>query len=715
MDSISIGIDLGSAASSMAWATEDGQIQVLCNAEGDPTTPSVIDFSQTPPLIGKQAWKRRFADAPEVVMFFRRWMGTDFVHCFTDQRWTAVDMAALILAKLRRDSEAALERPVTNAAIAIPAYLSMAPRRCFIQAATQAGLEVEALIEEPVAAAMAYVNRYGLTNGLYLVYQLSGATFEASLIRLDGDCVEVLEINGNNCLGTVDWINRIAAWVSTHEIRADAPVQKNEADTFERFMPIAELLDEAMRTRSEAHFSLDGITDHVFTRVKFEEMTEEFLCQTSNICEGLLQKRELTWDRLDGVMLAGEAVRIPTVIDFVRRFFGRNPLPVVEEAIAVGAALYTATRHDNSTVVVSSGSNRPSLRLPAEGTPLQIVDILTVNRRSLPARIEFCVGDLTTLQAKDAVDVLVVSAFPNSYPPLPGSLIGALARKGVSVEDLAKRKEVDLRQSFSCWMSPKLVDVPTNIHFGRILCFEPYVRGTPAKLVGDIFRSLSPFVGEIPPIKTVASPIPSTGYQGVDPEKMLRLLVQAAVHWMALGMPLSCFKIACMPGPHVEALQRVFREVKLASSTASLPFTHPFKYDVFLSYAHAELNEAAILQRKLTEAMPELRLFFDRKDLDPGAAWQQEIYESLDDCRKVVALLTPAYLGSKVCLEEFNIAVCRDRGTSRRILSPIYLYSASLPTYMKLVQFLDCRECNSVKLDSACDILAKELAVEECQ
>ena len=112
------------------------------------------------------------------------------------------------------------------------------------------------------------------------------------------------------------------------------------------------------------------------------------------------------------------------------------------------------------------------------------------------------------------------------------------------------------------------------------------------------------------------------------------------------------------------------------------------------------------------EAKPDLRLFIDRKDLNPGAVWQQEIYESLDDCRKVIALLTPAYLGSKVCLEEFNIALCRNREANGQILAPIYLYSARLPTYMKMVQFWDCREFDLTKIDQACQALAREFSTE---
>jgi hypothetical protein len=712
MDGTAIGIDLGSAASSMAWATSEGQVQVICNAEGDPTTPSAIDFSQSPPIVGKPAWKRRLTGAPEVVTLFRRWMGTGQVHRFGDHDWTAVDMEALLLAKLRRDAEAALQRPITRAAIGTPAYLVGPQVDSCYRAALLAGFEKAHLIQEPVAAVLAYMNRHRLTDGVYIVYDLSAVTFDASLIKITDSDVTVVAIDGDNFLGTIDWTQRIAAWISEHEDCASPSAPRDDAKCLTQLMPIAELLNEAMYTRPEAHFSLDGRTQRTFTRTQFEELTADLLQQTAIRCERLLKKGNISWEKVDAVMLAGEAARIPTVVDFVRRISGKDPLPIVAEAIAVGAAIWAALLDGGADGALPESPKEPVLQLPPEGTRLRVVDTLVVNRGGPPARIELCVGDLTTLQAEDAVDVLIVSAFPDCYTPLPGSLIGALARKGISVEELARHKEVDLRQSFSCWMSPRLVNLPPGIHFVRILCFEPYARGAPAELVGDIFRSLSPFIGENPPIRTVATPIPASGYQCADPEKMLWLLVQAAVHWMAVGMPLSRLKVCALPGPNVESLQNAFQELKRACAPQAPTSANSFKYDVFMSYAHADLNEVSIFEHKLTEAMPEVRLFIDRKALNPGAVWQQEIYESLDDCRKVVALLTPAYLGSKVCLEEFNIALCRNREADRQILSPVYLYSANLPTYMKVVQFFDCRECEPAKIDQVCHVLSEELSTE---
>lgn len=136
----------------------------------------------------------------------------------------------------------------------------------------------------------------------------------------------------------------------------------------------------------------------------------------------------------------------------------------------------------------------------------------------------------------------------------------------------------------------------------------------------------------------------------------------------------------------------VFAELKTRYSRPLDAASSQHRYDIFLSYAHANAREVAWLEQQLRERKPDLRLFIDRRELNVGSAWQREIFESLDDCARVVAVYSPDYLASKVCLEEFNIALCRHRKSAQPVLAPIYLYSAKLPTYMRMIQFWDCRE-----------------------
>jgi hypothetical protein len=344
-----------------------------------------------------------------------------------------------------------------------------------------------------------------------------------------------------------------------------------------------------------------------------------------------------------------------------------------------------------------------------EMTGLVIVDSFEIYSGADTKRIELHVGDVTAIDKQNAVDVLIVSAFPNSYAAVPGSLIAALEQRGISVKDLAQQKAVDLRNAFSCWMSKELGD-RNDINFKRILCFEPYIRGTPAELVGDIFRSLAPFVGGERPITTVATPLVASGSQGVDPEKMLRLLVEAAAHWMRIGLPITCFKIAFMPGPNTDSLKKLFQELKQLFSSELTKQSSPFKYDAFISYAHVDEKDVSVFENHLMKIGPSIKLFIYKNNLNPGAAWQQEIFESLDNCRKVVTFLTPAYLESRVCLEEFNIALCRNREATEKVLEPVYLRSTTLPTYMRVVQFWDCREGNPEKIEETAAQFARKLS-----
>jgi hypothetical protein len=326
--------------------------------------------------------------------------------------------------------------------------------------------------------------------------------------------------------------------------------------------------------------------------------------------------------------------------------------------------------------------------------------------------IEIYQGDLTDMAPDEAVDVLVASAFPNSYLPLPGTLIAALDKKGISLRELASRKAFDLRENFSCWMSEEIQSTQPGIQFKRILCFEPRMRGNPAQVVGDIFQSLMPFVTGDLHITSVAMPLVATGSQRVDMLDVLEPLLEAAVHWLQIGLPLKTLKIvqyselkaAEMKGMFA-VLKRQYENVPAAEPAPA----RPFKYDLFISYSHINAAEALFLADELRKARPDIRLFFDQRELNAGAAWQYELYEALDDCRKVITLYSPTYLSSKVCREEYNIALFRHRESEDGVLIPVYLYSTDLPTYMNLVQFIDCREGSKEKLRAACQEVIEHL------
>lgn len=330
---------------------------------------------------------------------------------------------------------------------------------------------------------------------------------------------------------------------------------------------------------------------------------------------------------------------------------------------------------------------------------MKLLDTLRVYHGPHEKLIEIYQGDLTELTPDEAVDVLVVSAFPNDYTPTRTSLIGALHRKGISVAALAGDKYVDPRRTFSCWLSQEIVHHDPGIQFRRILCFEPFARRGPPEVVGDIFRSLAPLLGDDPPIRIVAMLLVACGDQSVPMPEILGSPLDAAVHWMTLGFPLQRLKIVAHSPTRGLELQQAFSRLKEGYRHPILPASRAREYDVFVSYAHKDEGDVSALASELRRLRPDLRIYFDRLSLNIGAAWQRESFEAIDASHRVVPMFSPSYLSSKVCLEEFNIALHRRRDTDDELLFPIHRYSAALPTDMRaLVNCQDCREGSKGRL-----------------
>ena len=332
---------------------------------------------------------------------------------------------------------------------------------------------------------------------------------------------------------------------------------------------------------------------------------------------------------------------------------------------------------------------------------MDLLDKITVYHQEEEKSIELYKGDLTAIPNHLAVDVLVISAYPNLYEPDPNSLIKSLYDKNIIVKEIAKDKAVDLRQNFSCWLSKDI----HGQNFKKILCFEPLSRGNPSELVGEIFQSLMPFVFVPPSIKSIAMPLVTSGNQGFPPESILEPLVDAAANWLAMGMPVERISIVEISEQKALQLHKIFKRIKNKYDQKNkVQQNRIFKYDLFISYSHKNDKEITEIVKTLLNLKPDIKIFLDKKDLDTGSGWQQELYDALDNCRRIIAFLSAPYIDSKVCKEEFNIAVFRHREEEEiePVLIPIYLYSAELPTYMKLIQFSDCREANNEKLLDVC-------------
>lgn len=330
-------------------------------------------------------------------------------------------------------------------------------------------------------------------------------------------------------------------------------------------------------------------------------------------------------------------------------------------------------------------------------------------------RIELLHGDLAHLPSEHAVDVLVVSAFPNDYSATRGSLIGAFDRAGLSIFDLSNDKQADLRQQYSCWLSKPLA---SNFSFRHVLCIESGWRGTPPDITDDLFRALAPYLLTDLSNGSVAMPLIGAGDQGWPPKQMLQSILEAAVEWMERGLPLKLLKIVVYKGDAARDALETFaflkkqRKAKAVTIAARPGFeARPSaavaseSYDVFLSYAHEETEVASYVAGRLMASPRPISVFYDKASLKEGATWLLKIADALDSSRRVVTLYSSSYWTSKNCQMEFLAAFTRQNDSGDDVLFPVYLSEAKIPYMFRNLQHSDCRVNDRKKLADTCSRL----------
>ncbi|HEU4915381.1 MAG TPA: toll/interleukin-1 receptor domain-containing protein [Acidimicrobiia bacterium] len=344
---------------------------------------------------------------------------------------------------------------------------------------------------------------------------------------------------------------------------------------------------------------------------------------------------------------------------------------------------------------------------------MRLVDSISVLDGPIERSIALYDGDLAALPAEHKVDYLIVSAFPNNYEPTSGSVIGALHRAGLSVGDLATRKEHDLRDNCGFWMSAPLTDAPL-LNISRLVVFEPEVLGSPPEVVGDLFRGLFPFL-DAAHNSTIAMPLISAGEANWPPDAIVPPLLYAAVHWLARGLPVRELKIVTTPGPDLESATRLFGSFK-AHYQGSADHTptngDDQSFDVFMSYSSRDGRSAAISIREVLDASGFIRTFDYTDTIDTGASWQEEIDKAIQSCRHVVAVLSPGYFDSPECKEELMVARLRHKRSDASVLLPLYWMSleGDLALWLQALTYQDCREQNLDNVKAAAlDLVARML------
>ena len=350
-----VGIDLGTT-NSVVSTLEGGEPEVIPNAEGARTTPSVVAFSKDGDvLVGSVAKRQAVTNVDRTISSVKRHMGTDWTTEIDGKKYTPQEISARILQKLKNDAEAYLNDKVTDAVITVPAYFNDAERQATKEAGEIAGLNVLRIVNEPTAAALAYGLDKGKEDELILVFDLGGGTFDVSLLEVGKDedgfsTIQVRATSGDNRLGGDDWDQRIVNWLLEQvKSKTGADLSKDKI-ALQRLQEAAEQAKKELSSASSTNISLQYLSvtpegpihlDEKLSRAKFEDLTSDLLERTKKPFQDVIKEAGIKVSDISEVVLVGGSTRMPAVANLVKELTGREPNKGVnpDEVVAMGAAL----------------------------------------------------------------------------------------------------------------------------------------------------------------------------------------------------------------------------------------------------------------------------------------------------------------------------------------------------------------------------------------
>ena len=344
-----IGIDLGTTNSCVA-VLEGGEPKVIPNAEGNRTTPSVVAFKGDEELVGEVAKRQAVTNVKNTISSIKRKMGTNEKVEANGKKWTPEEISAKILGKLKKDAESYLGEKVTKAVITVPAYFNDAERQATKNAGKIAGLEVERIINEPTAAALAYGLDKQDKLQTILVYDLGGGTFDVSILELGDGVFEVKATSGNNHLGGDDFDERIVDYLVDEFKKENGIDLSKDKMALQRIKDAAEKAKKDLSGMTTAQISLPFIAqnddgpvhlDMNLTKAKFEDLCRDLFDSTLKPVKDALKEAKLKASDIDKVILVGGSTRIPYIQELVKKELGQEPNKSVnpDEVVAMGAAI----------------------------------------------------------------------------------------------------------------------------------------------------------------------------------------------------------------------------------------------------------------------------------------------------------------------------------------------------------------------------------------
>ena len=344
-----IGIDLGTTNSCVA-VIEGGEPTVITNSEGSRTTPSVVAFTKDGErLVGQLAKNQAVTNPDRTVISIKRHMGSDYKVDIDGKKYTPQEISAMILQKLKTEAEGYLGEKVTDAVITVPAYFTDSQRQATKDAGQIAGLNVQRIINEPTAAALAYgIDKENEQK--IVVYDLGGGTFDVSVIEIGDGVQEVLATAGNNHLGGDDFDQRLIDYFVAEFKKSDGIDLKNDKFAMQRLKDVAEKAKIALSNAPSVNVNIPYITadatgpKHLnvqLTRAKFNELTADLVEATMGPFKQAISDSGLSMNEIDKVLLVGGSTRIPAVQEAVKKYTGKDPFKGInpDECVAMGAAL----------------------------------------------------------------------------------------------------------------------------------------------------------------------------------------------------------------------------------------------------------------------------------------------------------------------------------------------------------------------------------------
>src|SRR2546428_8483617 len=321
-----VGIDLGTTFSAVAHIDAYGKPQIIPNSESERITPSVILFDATNVIVGSVAKNNAVAESEKIIDFVKREMGKpkeQFHRAFGEKIYSAEELSALIIRKLKADAEKYLDQPVTDAVITVPAYFNDAERTATITAGQLAGLNVLQLINEPTAAALAYGLDKLNEDQTVFVFDLGGGTFDVTIMRITGHKIEMLATNGDHRLGGKDWDDVLVNLVADEFDRLHGETPLLDLHSYQDLhnRALATKIQLSSRKMSTLVHHHNGKSVKLeLTREEFEKRTRHLVEKCKMICEMVMQEAKMKWEKIDKVLLVGGMTRMPMIRAMISEF-----------------------------------------------------------------------------------------------------------------------------------------------------------------------------------------------------------------------------------------------------------------------------------------------------------------------------------------------------------------------------------------------------------